>query len=566
MPPERESGAVLQRLEARRSLLGPDLGPGGHDPLLLSGMEQAVQVLGRALREGRRIAVYGDYDVDGVTATALLVRSLAARGAQALPYIPSREAEGYGLNEEALLELGRQGVEVVVSVDCGTTAVEVAAARPRGMELVITDHHLPLREGEDRRVRLPDVEALVNPQQPGDEYPFKGLAGAGVAYKLVQALEQVGLLPGGTAAQQLPLVALGTVADLMPLVDENRQLVRQGLFTWADSAPLGLLALARAAGIEGPPTSSDLGFSLGPRINAAGRMREADLALACCLAQDPLAASSSARELERLNGERRLRLKEALEVAQELVEGMSDDLPAIVVGHETFHPGVVGLVAGRLADEYQRPAFAYSRQGAEWRGSARAVDGVNIVEALAVAAPFLLRYGGHQGAGGFSLPGDSQSAGEFSSAVQKAVAIQRNGNRPQRRYAVDAVASLADCNFRLADQLARLEPFGRGNPQVLLCALDCQVTAAAPFGKGREHLRVGLADQSGSAEAITFNRPWLHPHLPVGRRVDVLFELEVNRWKGREQLRLLLRDLRPTRGAGAPASSGAPADPGPQGM
>ena len=555
-----------QRLEARQGLLGPELGPGGHDPMLLSGMGQAVQVLGRAIREGRRIAVYGDYDVDGVTATALLVRSLAAAGAQALPYIPSREAEGYGLNEEALSELGRKGVEVVVSVDCGTTAVDVAASRPRGMQLVITDHHLPLREGADRRVLLPEVEALVNPQQPGDEYPFKGLAGAGVAFKLVQALEGSGLVPGGTAAQQLPLVALGTVADLMPLLDENRQLVRQGLFTWAESAPLGLLALARAAGIEGPPTSSDLGFSLGPRINAAGRMREADLALACCLAQDPREAASSARELQRLNGERRLRLKEALEVAQQLVEEMSDDLPAIVVGHETFHPGVVGLVAGRLADEYQRPTFAYSRQGTEWRGSARAVDGVNIVEALAVAAPSLLRYGGHQGAGGFSLPGDAQSAGEFSSAVQEAVATQRNGHLPQRRFSVDAIATLSECNFRLAEQLARLEPFGRGNPQVLLCSLDCQVTAAAPFGKGREHLRVGLADRSGAAEAITFNRPWLHPHLPVGRRVDVLFELEVNRWKGREQLRLLLRDLRPARGVAAAASSLVPVGPGTKGM
>ena len=557
---------MLQQIEARRGPLGAGPGPGGHDPMLLSGMGQAVEVLGRALRGERRIAVYGDYDVDGVTATALLVRSLAAGGARALPYIPRREGEGYGLNAEALSELGRQGVEVVVSVDCGTTAVEVAASRPRGMELVITDHHLPLREGADGKVRLPEVEALVNPQLPGDEYPFKGLAGAGVAYKLVQALEHAGLIPDGTAAQQLPLVALGTVADLMPLLDENRQLVRQGLFTWTESAPLGLLALARAAGIEGQPTSSDLGFSLGPRINAAGRMRDADLALACCLAEDPADASSSARELQRLNGERRVRLREALEVAQQLVEEMSDDLAAIVVGHETFHPGVVGLVAGRLADEYQRPTFAYSRQGTEWRGSARAVDGVNIVEALSLAAPSLLRYGGHQGAGGFSIPGDARSAGEFSSAVQAAIAGQRNGHLPQRRFAVDAVAALADCNFRLADQLARLEPFGRGNPQVLLCALDCQVTAATPFGRGREHLRLGLADQSGSAEGITFNRPRLHPHLPVGRRVDVLFELDVNRWKGREQLRLLLRDLRPARNGAGSALPSVPAGPGLQGM
>ena len=558
MPPEGGAHPVADRVLARRGLLGPELAPGGHDPMLLSGMEQAVEVLGRALRDGRRIAVYGDYDVDGVTATALLVRSLAASGARALPYIPSREAEGYGLNLEALRELARQDVEVVVSVDCGTTAVEVAADRPPGLELVITDHHLPRREGRDQAVRLPAVEALVNPQQPGDRYPFKGLSGAGVAFKLVQALERAGLAPGGTAAQQLPLVALGTVADLMPLVDENRQLVRQGLFTWAEAAPLGLLALARSAGVEGVPTSSDLGFSLGPRINAAGRMRDADLALACCLAPDPQRASASARALERLNVERRLRLREALQVAQRLVLELEEDLPAIVLGDETFHPGVVGLVAGRLAEEYQRPAFAYSRQGSEWRGSARAVDGVNIVEALSEASPPLLRYGGHQGAGGFSLPGDEQSARAFALAVQAAVAAQRNGHQPERRYQVDAVVGLADCNFRLADQLARLEPFGRGNPPVLLCALGCQVVASEPFGHGREHLRVSLQDQGGSAEAITFNRPRLHSHLPAGRRVDVLFELDVNRWKGREQLRLLLRDLRPARGAAAPGGASAP--------
>lgn len=521
--------------------------PVRHDHGLLTDMGRAVDLVAEAVRERVRIAIYGDYDADGVTATALLVRAFSAVGIEVLAYIPNRQSEGYGLNLQALEELSQQGAGLVITVDCGTTAVEVAAARPPGMRLVITDHHLPHAGAVEGEFELPPADALVNPQRPGDRYPFKGLAGVGVAYKLVVAMEESGLLPPGTALQQLPLVALGTVADMMPLADENRFLVTQGLALWTESAPLGLLALARGAGVDGTPTSADLAFSLGPRINAAGRMEDARLALDCCLAATPAQAAKTAAALEALNRTRRRSLSAAMELARPMVEQLPDELGAIVIGDEAFPAGVVGLVAGRMADEFQRPTFVFTMAGREWRGSARGAPGLNVVEALSQCQQVLLRFGGHRGAGGFSVRPDAEAARAFASAVTAAVQEQLGRPEPSRAFRIDALAGLAECNLKVADELATLGPFGNANPAVLLCATDCRVVRTEPFGKTGDHLRIWLADRTGSAEAITFNRPKLRPHLPPERRIDTLFELEADRWRGREGWRLLLRDLRPTR-------------------
>ncbi len=535
-----------ERILLARGLDGsPDLGTADHDPSLLTDMDQAVDLVAAAIRDRATIAIYGDYDADGVTASALLVRSLRAVGLEPLAYIPNRESEGYGLNAQALEELSARGARLVVTVDCGTTAVEVVANRPRGMQLVITDHHLPRTDPVGGGTELAPADALVNPQRPGDRYPFSGLAGVGVAYKLVQALERRQLLPPGTARAGLPLVALGTVADLMPLVDENRQLVRQGLASWADSAPLGLLALARGAGLEGAPTSSGLGFTIGPRINAAGRMEDASLALECCLADTTEVAGAAALALERLNRDRRRSLAEAIAFARPMVEALPEETTAIVLGAESFPAGVVGLVAGRLAEEFQRPAFVYSMSGEEWKGSARGVAGLNVVEALAACESELLRFGGHRGAGGFSLPADPGGAAAFRRRVEEEVGRQLGERSPCRVFSVDAQVALSECNLKLADQLASLGPFGIGNPQVTIGALGCRVASREAFGKQDDHLRVVLDDGSSQLEAIAFNRPGLSRHLPPGRRVDALFELDADRWRGRERLRLLLRDLRP---------------------
>ncbi len=543
-----EGTPVLERVLLSRGLDGTlDASLQDHEPGLLTDMEPALELVARAIRDRAQVAIYGDYDADGVTACALLVRSLRAAHLDPLAYIPNRDSEGYGLNAQALDELAARGAALVITVDCGTTAVEVVAERPAGMGLVITDHHLPRVDPSSGQVQLAPADALINPQRPGDRYPFSGLAGVGVAYKLVQALESRGLLPPGTAAAGLPLVALGTVADLMPLVDENRQLVRQGLASWADAAPLGLLALARGAGLEGPITSSDLGFSIGPRINAAGRMEDASLALQCCLADTKGQAETAALALEHLNRRRRRSLAEAMELARPMVEELPDETGAIVLGAGAFPAGVVGLVAGRLAEEFQRPAFIYSMAGEEWKGSARGVAGLNVVEALAAAGPELLRWGGHRGAGGFSLPPDSERAAAFGGLVDEAVRRQLQGTTPCRVFSVDARVKLSECNLGVADQLAGLGPFGIGNPRVTLSAHHCRVVNAQPFGSNGDHLRVVLDDGTGQLEAIAFNRPGLGRHLPMGRRVDALFELDAGRWRGRERLRLMLRDLRPAR-------------------
>jgi len=514
------------------------------DPLLLKDMDRAVALVRDALAHDEMIAIYGDYDADGVTACALLVRAFRSAGKKPLAYIPQRQSEGYGLNAEALLELRRRGADLVITVDCGTTAVEVVRDRPPGLKLIITDHHLP--HGQDG-LELAPADALVNPQRPDDEYPFKGLAGVGVAYKLVRALEGEGVFAEGTAAAQLPLVALGTVADMMPLQEENRWLVRQGLMAWSEKAPRGLVELARVAGIPGDLSSASLSFSLAPRINAAGRMDDAGLALRCCLADDAQEASQAAAELESLNQARRLSLSRALVLARQQVAEMPDELPVIVLGSPEIIPGVVGLVAGRLAEEFGRPAFVYSQTGEKWRGSARGIPGLNVVEALQQCSDHLLSYGGHVSAGGFSLVPDPEVEASFARQMAQAIRDQLGEHSPLRAFRVDAEVGLRDCGLELAEELLLLQPCGSGNPTVLLCANGLTVVRTETLGKSGGHLKVILSDATGTAEAISFNRPHLRAHLPSGRQVDALFELEVDNWRGGRKARLLLRDLRPSR-------------------
>jgi len=370
------------------------------DPFGLEGMADAVITLGVAVTEGRRIAVYGDYDADGVTACAMLTRALRAGGADVLPYIPNRMTEGYGLHAAALEELASRGVQCVVTVDCGTSSVEAAANRPPGMALVVTDHHLPLAP-DGSLPRLAPADALINPKQPGDTYGFDGLAGAGVAWKLLCALEAEGIVPAGQAEAMIGLAALGTIADMMPLQGENRTIVRRGLGRVLELA--GLRALAQAADVSAPLGAADIAFGIAPRINAAGRMEDAKLALDLCLSDAPEECAEMARRLDEQNRSRQAAVATALEQAEERVAEVPDDAPAIVVGDPGWPMGIVGLVAGKLMERYAVPAFVVCLDPGEAKGSGRSVSGVHIVRALDRAAPTLIRYGGHAAAAGFSL-------------------------------------------------------------------------------------------------------------------------------------------------------------------
>jgi len=520
-----------------------------HDPFALAGMPEAVIVLGVAVAERTPIAVYGDYDADGVTACAMLTVALRAAGADVVPYIPNRMTEGYGLHGPALEELAARGVGCVVTVDCGTSSVDVAASRPAGMRLVITDHHLPLAPGGGD-VALPEVDALVNPKRPDCTYPFDALAGAGVAWKLLQALESEGVVPAGSADAALGLAALGTVADMMPLRGENRLLVRRGLEALSDRPSPGLAALAAATGVRGPLRAADLAFGLAPRINAAGRMEDAEVALRLCLAGEAAEAVPLAARLQRQNVERQEAVARAMAEAEQRVAEIPDDAPAIVIGDARWPMGIVGLVAGRLAERYARPTFVASLEGEEAKGSARSVRGVHLVRALGAAGGCLLRYGGHALAAGFSL--EPRRLDEFGETVSVAVAEQLGSAPRERLHHVEATVTVADLVPSLCTELARLEPCGQGNPEPLLCLRGATVVGASTFGSSRQHVKVVLTDGGGgSIEAVAFNKPGLAGHLPRGRRVDALFGADVDRWDGVDRVRLRLRDLRPAREAEA---------------
>ncbi|MEA2616273.1 MAG: single-stranded-DNA-specific exonuclease [Chloroflexota bacterium] len=530
-----------------------------HDPFALAGMPEAVIHLGVALSEGTRIAVYGDYDADGVTACAMLTLALRAAGADVVPYIPNRMTEGYGLHGPALQDLAARGVGCVVTVDCGTSSVDVAAGRPAGMRLLITDHHLPLapqgRSGgvpPSGEVELPRVDALVNPKRPDCTYPFDALAGAGVAWKLLAALEAERVVPAGSADAALGLAALGTVADMMPLRGENRLIVRRGLEALAGSPSPGVAALCAAAGVRAPLRASDLAFGLAPRINAAGRMEDAELALRLLLSGSAAEAEPLAARLQRQNVERQEAVTRAMVEAEERVAAIPDDAPAIVLGDARWPMGIVGLVAGRLAERYARPTFIASLEGEEAKGSARSVRGVHLVRALGEASDCLLRYGGHAVAAGFSL--EHGRLEEFAGRITAAVAAQLGDAPRERTHTVEATIGVADLVPELCAELGRLEPCGQGNHEPLLCLRGATVVGASSFGASRQHLKVNLTDASGRVvEAVAFNKPGLAGHLPRGRRIDALFGADLDRWNGVERVRLRLRDLRPAREALAAA-------------
>jgi single-stranded-DNA-specific exonuclease len=485
----------------------------------------------------------------------MLTRCLRAAGATVIPYIPNRMTEGYGLHAAALTELAARGARCVITVDCGTSSVEVARDRPENMRLVVTDHHLALAPGGSPP-QLAPADALVNPKLPGSTYAFDGLAGAGVAYKLVEALESRGVVPPGSASASLGLAALGTIADMMPLRGENRVIVRDGLPRIRDLP--GLRALCEVAGIEPPPRGTDIAFAVGPRINAAGRMEDARLALDLCLCDDPEEATRLAADLDTQNRLRQQAVAVALAEAEEQVAAIDDDAAAIVLGDPGWPMGIVGLVAGRLAERYARPTFIACLDPAEAKGSARSAGGVHIVKALDGAATSLLRYGGHAAAAGFSL--EASRFDEFRELITASVGEQNAGVERRRDFAIDCEISGIDVTPELCRALDQLEPSGQGNPAPLLAVSGARVLGTSTFGSDGQHIRVALATGSGIVEAIAFNKPNLADHLPRGRLIDACFGLEVDSFQGMQRVRARLRDLRPARAvtlSGRPAASAA---------
>lgn len=506
-----------------------------HDPDELSGMETAGGTVLGAIGAGRRITVYGDFDADGVCATAILVGAIRDLGGSCDWFIPDRIADGYGLNPDAIRNLAARGTELVLTVDCGVTAVEeVALARELGMEIVVTDHHQPDAGS------LPDCP-ILHPELCG--YPFPSLCGAAVAAKLATWLRRrsgAGT-EGSEEEQDLDLVALATVADVMPLTGENRRLVREGLAVAARARRPGMAALLEECRVT--PTAleaGDLGFRLAPRINAAGRMYRADAGVELFLSDSAERAGEIARELTAANLERRRVERQVFAEAEKMLASAEDIGPAIVVSGEGWHPGVVGIVASRLVKEHGRPSVVISRDGDHGRGSARSVPGLDLHAALGDTAGELLGFGGHAAAAGIQI--EAAKIEPFRQALGKAVENRIGVDPVQPDIRFDAVAGGEDLGLDLAEELARLGPFGAGNPPVSLLIPGALVSDLREMGEGK-HCRFTIESGNNRASGVCFGKNSLG--VAQGERTDLIAELGLNHWNGSVSPRLVVRESAP---------------------
>jgi len=520
--------------EARRFLEGA---LPGHDPFALGDMREAVAAITSAVAAGARICVHGDYDADGICATALAVLALRelctelGSHADVAWHLPSRFEEGYGLNAGTLTRLQEEGFDLVLTVDCGITAVaEVEHARSLGLEVVVTDHHRPAEEFP----ACPVVAPLKG------DYPFKGLCGTGVVWKLAQALLGA---DHPFLERHLDVVALATVADVVPLVDENRALALLGLRRLAQTQKPGLRALMRVGHVDPAAVDeSSIGFRLAPRINASGRLCRPEAALALLLTEDDREAMKLAEELESLNRERQAVEERILREAVAEVESWPEARRrrrGYVVWGEGWHEGVIGIVASRLVERYNRPVVLITGTDGDWKGSGRSVPAFDLHAGLGACAAYLERFGGHRAAAGLTIASDRVETFAAAFAAHADAALTDDDLQPVTR--VDAIVPGSKLNLDLCAELARLAPFGIGNPGVLLLVDGCELTDLATVGDGK-HLRFRVRQQGRDAgTAIAFG---MGGHLDRFRhegRYDIAFRLQENRWNGVVAPQLVVR-------------------------
>ena len=510
-----------------------------YSPFLMKDMDKAAQRVSRALADGEKIAVFGDYDVDGITATVILVDYLLSRGGDVVHYIPRRIEDGYGLGRDAILSLHGQGVRLLVTVDCGITGVEeVAYANSLGMDVVVTDHH-------ECKEELPPACAVVDPHRPDCGYPFKHLAGCGVALKLVLAL-------GGPDREEAlfsrycTLAAVGTVADVMQMTGENRTIVSRGLATLDRSDFIGLHALLKEAGLAGREISSvQIGFVLAPRINAAGRMGAADMAADLLLCQDPVQAEELAKALCALNRERQSVEQTIYSQAEEMIEQMpEEDRRALVLASETWHQGVVGIVASRLSEKYSRPSFMIHLNGAVGKGSCRSWGGFNLFAALESCSDLLLGFGGHELAAGFTI--DAANIPAFRARMNQYAAEYWVGKAPESTLEIDVeLHQPGRVTLQEVEALAALEPYGSGNARPLFCLMGATLLRMQNVGQNR-HLKLRLGKGSAQFDGIFFSTNTAACGCQEGDRVDAAFYLQVNEFRGSRTVQLQMVDIRPS--------------------
>jgi len=520
--------------------LNPDYGQDIHDPFLFKDMKKALNRILSAIEKGEKITVHGDYDADGVCASAITVSTLQVLGARVGVYIPHRVSEGYGLNKETVKELAKNGTKLIVTVDCGIASVkEVDFANQKGIDVIITDHH-------KQQLELPKAYAIINPHVEGEKYPFKGLSGAGVAFKLTQALV---IKDGGEKIKQgfekwlLDLVAIGTIADCMPILGENRTLVKYGVIVLRKTKRLGLQELVKQTrfSLETLDTSS-VSFGIAPRLNAAGRLDHANTAYELLISEDLEEVKKISKSLEKTNQERQ-RITEKLVSESKQQIGEVSRQKILFASGQDWPVGVVGLVAGRLSDEYARPVIIMGEKKDEVVGSGRSIPEFDITVALIEIRDLLERFGGHASACGFTIR--KENLNKLKERLSEIALSRIKDEDMVKRLFIDGEVSLPDINWKLIRLIEDFEPFGVGNQQARFVVYGLELVDFRKVGVDGKHLRllVKQGDIVKKVIAFGFGSAW-GDKLKIGDKIDAAFEVSVNEWNGNKEIQLKLVDLK----------------------
>jgi single-stranded-DNA-specific exonuclease len=546
--PERTESSLVDQLLSNRGITDrerffhPDYDRDSHDPFLLPSMEQAVSRILTAIERKQRIAVYADYDADGIPGGALLVKLLRANDANVVSYIPDREKEGYGLNEPAIDTLKGQGVELIITVDLGiTNRSAVASAAASGIDVIVTDHH-----GIDPE-RLPsEAIATVHPALPGSKFPFAGLAGGGVAWKLAQAVANRTRRPTLNELKWwLELPAISTVCDLVPLVDESRTITSFGLKVLRKTRSIGLRAMYQTAAID-PTTTTErtVGFQIGPRINAPGRIDHASSAMELLLTDDPARATALATQIEQLNRDRQILVQRVMDEAVVKISSFGSDLPKVMILSDSGWPiGVLGVAASRLVERYHRPVILLNETTDQrLKGSARSIEGFNVLEALTAQRDLLQSFGGHSLAAGLAL--EHAALADFSTALGEFAAARLTEDQLTRRFRADATIDPTELTDELLTTLDRFAPFGVANPTPRFVIETLTVQSVRRLGTEGQHLKLTFANTQFPVLAWRFSERGL-TEPTVGQSIMLLGRPEWNDWNGHRSIQLIADDWRP---------------------
>ena len=503
-----------------------------YDPFLMPDMEKAVERIIKAIENKEKVLIYGDYDVDGITSTTVLKKFLEKLGMTVDYHIPNRLKEGYGLNKEAIEEIAEKGTQLMITVDCGISGVEETEyAKSKGIDVIITDHHEP---GE----KLPNAIAVVDAKIKTNRYPFNQLAGVGVVFKLIQALSIRLKLDEKEYLQYLDLVCLGTISDIVPLVDENRVIAKLGLKLVNVTKNIGLRTLLESAGYT-VADSNTISFGIAPRVNACGRMGFADQALGLLLSENRNDALELATKLNEYNKERQEKEKKIFNDALELIEQDEENSPAIVLGKEGWHHGVIGIVSSKITEMFFKPSILIGFEGEEGKGSGRSIPGIDLHEALLKCGNNLEKYGGHAMAIGLSLK--KENFGEFKKELNEYLASLNIGEIKQI-IKVDAIADLQSISMKTVEELKLLEPFGEENKMPIFCLKNLKIYSIRALTEGK-HLKLTLRDDNMEIGAIGFNMGEMTNSLKIGDKVDIIGALEINEYNGYRNIQMNLKDV-----------------------